>query len=296
MAKFSDVFEDVTKLGKKIPTDSYHANGLHPIIDQGQSNIAGYTDETEGLFTNVPAIVFGDHTRAIKYVDIPCFLGADGVKLLKAKIENPNYRYLFYALSAVKIPDTGYNRHFKWLKLSDIPLPNYEKQQEIVEILDKAESLLFLRKQQLTKLDELVKSRFIELFGNFVYDHNRWQICAVGDVAETIDPQPSHRTPPVSADGVPYIGIAECNYRTRLIDFEKARKVGKNVLQEHMERYTLDSGDFIIGKIGTIGKPFFVPAEQNYTLSANTVLIKPVKKRSNHSICLRFFNLNIWIA
>ena len=96
-------------------------------------------------------------------------------------------------------------------------------------------------------------------------------------MADTIDPQPSHRTPPISEDGIPYIGIAECNYKTRLIDFEKARKVGQNVLQEHLERYTLDNGDFIIGKNVTIGKPVFVPAEQTYTLSADTVLIKPRK-------------------
>lgn len=117
------------------------------------------------------------------------------------------------------------------------------------------------------------------MFGNFVYDHSMWQICLVGDVAATIDPQPSHRTPPISVDGIPYVGIAECNYSTNQIDFEKARKVGKNILTEHIERYTLDEGDFIIGKIGTIGKPFFVPVEQTYTLSANTVLIKPIKEK-----------------
>ena len=80
-------------------------------------------------------------------------------------------------------------------------------------------------------------------------------------------------------DGIPYIGIAECNYKTLQIDFANARKVGQDVLQEHIKRYTLDKGDFIIGKIGTIGKPFFLPAKQTYTLSANTVLIKPNKLR-----------------
>ena len=123
------------------------------------------------------------------------------------------------------------------------------------------------------------QSRFIELFGNFVYEHGRWPICEIGDVADTIDPHPSHRTPPVSSDGVPYIGIAECNYKTLQIDFANARKVGREVLQEHLNRYTLNNGDFIIGKIGTIGKPFFLPAKQTYTLSANTVLIKPNKHR-----------------
>ena len=156
-------------------------------------------------------------------------------------------------------------------------LPEINEQCRIAAVLDKISNLISKRRQQLDKLDELVKSRFIEMFGNFVYERDRWDVCKIGDVADTIDPQPSHRTPPISPDGIPYVGIAECNYRTRRIDFEKARKVGQNVLREHTERYTLDEGDFIIGKIGTIGKPFFIPTEQTYTLSANIVLIKPIK-------------------
>ncbi len=166
MAVFTDVFEDVTKKGRKISTSDYHDSGLHPIIDQGQSAIAGYSDEEDGLFMEVPAIIFGDHTRVLKYVDTPCFLGADGVKLLKAKIVNPNYKYLYYVLSNANIPNTGYNRHFKWLKEVNIPLPNADEQKKIVDTLDKISELISLRKEQLAKLDQLVKARFVEMFGD----------------------------------------------------------------------------------------------------------------------------------
>ena len=174
MAIFTDVFEDVTKQGRKIPTSDYQEIGAHPIIDQGQSAIAGYTDEVDGLFADVPVIIFGDHTRVLKYVDTPCFLGADGVKLLKAKIANPNYKYLYYVLSNANIPNTGYNRHFKWLKEVDIPLPNADEQQKIVDTLDKISELIALRKEQLAKLDQLVKSRFIELFDGKGYPTLKW--------------------------------------------------------------------------------------------------------------------------
>ena len=181
MAIFTDVFEDVTKQGRKIPTSDYHESGLHPIIDQGQSKIAGYTDEENGLFTDIPAIIFGDHTRVLKYVDTPCFLGADGVKLLKAKIANPNYKYLYYVLSNANIPNTGYNRHFKWLKEVEIPLPSESEQWKIVEIMDKISELIALRKEQLAKLDQLVKSRFIELFGDPVINSKGWPVCELSE-------------------------------------------------------------------------------------------------------------------
>ena len=163
---FDEVFEDVTKLGVKIKTDEYHPIGKYQIIDQGQEAVAGYSDLEDGVFENVPAIVFGDHTRIVKYVDQPFFLGADGVKVLRSRFKDANYRYLYYALKSVKIPSTGYNRHFKWLKEAKIYYPNSEEQSKIVLILDGISSVIEHRQQELQKLDELVKARFIELFGD----------------------------------------------------------------------------------------------------------------------------------
>lgn len=194
------------------------------------------------------------------------------------------YLYFFLKSKTDYLNSLGRGATFKEISKSivekiEIPLPNIEKQHQIVKELKATRNLIAHRKQQLTKLDELVKARFVEMFGNFVYELDRWSTCEIGDVADTIDPQPSHRTPPVSLDGIPYIGIAECNYQTRKIAFKSARKVGKDVLKEHKNRYTLNDGDFIIGKIGTIGKPFFLPTDCDYTLSANTVLIKPQKDK-----------------
>ena len=117
----------------------------------------------------------------------------------------------------------------------------------------------------------------------------KYPICKVGDVANAVDPQPSHRTPPVSDDGIPYVSIADCDYKTRSVNFEGARKVSRKVLEEHRERYTLHEGDFVIGKIGTIGNPIFVPAEQNYTLSANIVLIQPDSEKILPYFLLKMF-------
>lgn len=163
---FDEVFEDVTKLGVKIKTDEYHPIGKYQIIDQGQEAVAGYSDLEDGVFENVPAIVFGDHTRIVKYVDQPFFLGADGVKVLRSRFKDANYRYLYYALKSVKIPNTGYNRHFKWLKEAKIYYPNSEEQSKIVLILDGISSVIEHRQRQLQKLDELVKARFVEMFGD----------------------------------------------------------------------------------------------------------------------------------
>lgn len=185
MARFEDVFSDETKRGHKIQTSEYLSVGKYPIIDQGQAQIAGYTDLENGLFTEVPAIIFGDHTRIIKYVDSPFFLGADGVKVLKTKIGGTEYKYLFYCLQNAKIPNTGYNRHFKWLKEADIPLPSLEEQRRIAALLDKVSDLIAKRRAQLDKLDLLVKARFVEMFGDCYTNPYNLPIAKWNDIFNT---------------------------------------------------------------------------------------------------------------
>lgn len=185
--KFDEIFEDITKLGTKVKTDEYHSSGKHQIIDQGQEIVAGYTDLEKGLFEDVPAIIFGDHTRIIKYVDQPFFLGADGVKVLRSRLEAANYRYLYYALKNVKIPNTGYNRHFKWLKTAQIKWPNAETQSDIVAVLDRISKIIKHRQRQLQNLDELVKARFVELFGDPISNPMKWDIYRLEECLERID-------------------------------------------------------------------------------------------------------------
>jgi len=66
------------------------------------------------------------------------------------------------------------------------------------------------------------------------------------------------------------------------IYFENARKVSRNILNEHLVRYQLKVGDFVIGKIGTIGQPVRVVLPQDYVLSANIVLIQPLQVDSKY--------------
>ena len=212
MAIFIDIFDDVTKFGKKIPTSEYLTTGKYPIIDQGQNHISGYTDKEEGLFENVPVVIFGDHTRVVKYIDKPFFLGADGVKVLKAKADDANYKYLYYALSSANIPDTGYNRHFKWLKEIDIPNHSIQEQKQIVEELDKVSLLIEHRNQQLSKLDELVKARFIEMFGDQESNPFGWEQCTIGECC-TLKSGTSLSAEKENEGGpIPYVKVGDMNY------------------------------------------------------------------------------------
>ena len=181
---FLDVFCDVTKYAKKIPQQQYNASGLYPIIDQGSTYIAGYSDSSEGLFNMGDAIVFGDHTRILKFVDVPFFIGADGVKVLRPINLNDNVKYLYYALKSLKIESLGYSRHFKLLKESFICYTERKQQDIVTQKLDKIIEIIQYKKKQLDLLEKLASSRFVEMFGDPVMNPHGWRNSSLLDFGE----------------------------------------------------------------------------------------------------------------
>ena len=269
---FDEVFEDVTKLGVKIKTDEYHPIGKYQIIDQGQEAVAGYSDLEDGVFENVPAIVFGDHTRIVKYVDQPFFLGADGVKVLRSRFKDANYRYLYYALKSVKIPNTGYNRHFKWLKEAKIYYPNSEEQSKIVLILDEISSVIEHRQRQLQKLDELVKARFVEMFGDPVSNPYGYDKVALSDLADIkIGPFGSllHKEDYIEG-GHPLLNPS--HFVDGKISPDDKLTISDDNYEE-LSAYQLKIGDVVMGRRGEMGRCAVVPKD-GFLCGTGSIIIR----------------------
>lgn len=120
---------------KKLQTSDYQEGGAFPIVDQGASFICGYTDDPTAIWPySLPIIVFGDHTRILKFVDFPFAIGADGTQCI-TPVPGLNPRYLYYALQSLDLRGEGYARHFKLLKERSIPMPDLPTQIEIAEQL-----------------------------------------------------------------------------------------------------------------------------------------------------------------
>ena len=161
---FDKAVSDDTKRGTKIQKEDYLPAGTFPIYDQGQEYVTGYWNNPEGLYENVPAIIFGDHTRILKYADQPFFLGADGVKLLKTKRDDLDYLFLLYEFRAANIPNTGYNRHFKLLKELSISIPPVELQEQFAAFVRQTEKFKFVIQQSLDETQKLFDSFMQEYF------------------------------------------------------------------------------------------------------------------------------------
>ena len=134
---------------RKVPARDYRSSGSVPIVDQGQGLIAGWTDDEAGLISNhLPVVVFGDHTRAFKYVDFPFVRGADGTQVLKPRA-GIDPLFFYYACRAIELPSRGYNRHFKALKEQEIPTPPLQEQRSIAQTLQQIDDALSIQDEQL---------------------------------------------------------------------------------------------------------------------------------------------------
>ncbi len=178
-------FEDCLKKFKtpsKIKSSEYYRSGLYPVISQEQEYISGYNNSAEKIFHHdKPVVVFGDHSRVVKYVDFDFIVGADGVKILLVRDElNP--RFFYYYIKWIDVQSLGYSRHYKVLKENYIPVPPMGEQEAIVAELDEINSAIDELKLQVADLGTLAQATFYDMFGDPVANPKAWPVKKLGEV------------------------------------------------------------------------------------------------------------------
>lgn len=134
--RIPDCYYGIGNKTNQIQTKDYLESGIYPVIDQGKSFIAGYfNDKSKLLEITKPVVIFGDHTRNIKFIDFSFVIGADGVKIL-CPYEGIFSRYLYHVIQSYDLTNRGYARHFKVLNEKLIPICSLAEQRRIVDKID----------------------------------------------------------------------------------------------------------------------------------------------------------------
>lgn len=150
-----------------------------------------------------------------------------------------------------------------------IPLPPLNEQKHIVDVLDKVTDLIAQSKRQLELLDELVKARFMEMFGDMITNPNKWDKVSLGMACDVRDG--THDSPKYYNEGYPL--VTSKNVTSGKIDFKDCNLICKEDYQKINERSKVDLGDILMPMIGTVGKPVIVDIEAQFAIK-NVALIK----------------------
>ena len=142
------------------------------------------------------------------------------------------------------------NMSTEWLKEYDIPLLAIEKQEKISKELDQISNLIFIRKQQLSKLDELVKSRFIEMFGDVITNSKSWKQYIFSEIATSRLGKMLDAKQQTGESSFPYLA----NFNVQWFRFDLTFLNQMDFDEEDRVEFELKEGDLLVCEGGEIGR------------------------------------------
>lgn len=167
---------------RQIKSKDYKTSGKYPIVSQEKKIISGYCDDESYLYKHVrPVIIFGDHTKEIKFIDFDFVIGADGTQIILPK-DNIDVRFFYYYLLAKPIRTLGYARHYKILREQIFNIPPLPEQHRIVKKLDAAFEKIDAMKAKAEKNIENAKALFQQTLAEELEPKEGWVEKKLGEV------------------------------------------------------------------------------------------------------------------
>lgn len=262
--------------GGDVPKDRYSEERTEdykvPIFANAEKDegLYGYTDEAREKELSITIAARGTIGYAV--IRREPFLPVVRLITVVPDLEKVSERYLFYALKKCKPQSSGTSipqLTVPDIKKNTLNLPTITEQESIANRLDKLNRIIKLRTEVISKLDELIKARFVELFGDMVLNSNGWDKCKLGDVCDVRDG--THDSPQYYEKG--YALVTSKNLTGGKINLFDCNFICESDFQKINERSKVDYGDIIMPMIGTVGNPVIVDIEPNFAIK-NVALIK----------------------
>ncbi len=233
----------------KIKESKINPSGKYPVITQEKDKIiSGYTDN-ENIIDDLPLIVFGDHSCTVKYIDFPFIRGADGTQLLKVNQKDIITKYLFYVLQDTNIENSDrYERHYKYLKNTKIPVPPLNIQQQIVAECEKVDEEYSAAQYAIEENKRKIEKLMSEVKGE------RKKLGSLVEISRGASPRPINKYLTEDSNGVNWIKIGDVAVGEKYIT-KTAQKITKEGAEK--SKY-VKPGDFIISNSMSTGRPYIL--------------------------------------
>ena len=182
--------------------------------------------------------------------------------LLYAINSESSKRYFNSHLKGVGVP----NLHLTHIRETPISVPDFRTQEEIIKRLDKVSDLIAKRRQQLEKLDLLVKARFTEMFGEEKERKTISDICS-------IITDGTHQPPKFVSEGIPFLFVS--NLVSNEITFETDKFITQETYNDLIKRTPIEEGDILLSTVGSYGHPAIVKNNKKFLFQRHIAYLKP---------------------
>lgn len=152
----------------------------------------------------------------------------------------------------------------------NVRVPSLDEQRKIAAVLDKIGDLTAKRRRQLDKLDELVKSRFVEMFGDYL--DNQDEKVTLADVCRIIT-DGTHQPPEFVSSGIPFLFVS--NIVTNKITYEAEKFISEETYNELIKRTPIELGDILLSTVGSYGHPAIVESDKRFCFQRHIAYLKP---------------------
>lgn len=184
-----------------------------------------------------------------------------------------NQRYLFYYLLSQRtkiLSDCigGAQPHISqgYVKNMDIPIMSLEEQEKIVNVLSKLMSIITKRRNEIQKLDSLIKARFVEMFGDLKKFMPMSELCL-------IITDGTHQPPQFVQEGIPFIFVS--NIVEDKITYNTEKFISQETYNELIKRTPIEVGDILLSTVGSYGHPAVVKMDKKFLFQRHIAYLKP---------------------
>jgi type I restriction enzyme M protein len=224
-----------------VESENYDDSYKTPVLTAGKTFILGYTNETKGIFNDeLPVIIFDDFTTATKFVDFPFKVKSSAMKILKAKKELAEIKYLYYMIQQIEFNASEHKRFWisQYSQL-EIPLPPLEIQQQIVAEIAGYQKIINGAKQ------------IVNHYKPTITINPEWEMVELGTIGK-IKGGYAFKSDEFADSGIQVLKIS--NVKTGRLDLEKNAAFMPFERKKEFVKYLIKEGDILITMTGTEGK------------------------------------------
>ena len=276
--------KDVCKInmGQSPDSSSYNENGEGIPFFQGNADFGERYPVTR-VWCNAPTKIAQSEDilisvrapiGALNYAKEKCCIGR-GLAAITPDKSKVSLEFVYWFLKGknAELKSKGTGSTFKAISkkiLEEILIPDvgFDKQHEYAQMLEKIYVIIQTRKQELQKLDELIQSRFAEMFGDISDDEKK----TMADIC-TIITDGTHQPPKFVSEGIPFLFVS--NIVTNEISYDTQKFISEETYAKLIKRTPIEIGDILLSTVGSYGHPAVVKKEKPFCFQRHIAYLKP---------------------